>query len=156
MTRTYEVRTEQLRPTLTAVVRGEMPPGQMSAWLPEAYAAVFDYLRRAGVPPVAPPFARLTFLPDMVAIEAGVPVPAEVAGDGRVEPSSLPEGPAAITTHFGPYEDIEHALDVVTDWLTGRGLQSAGPHWEVYHTDPNAEPDPTRWRTDIIQPYRAA
>ena len=154
MTLTYEVRTERLRTQLTAVVRGEIPAGQMSAWLPEAYAAVFDYLSRAGVPPVAPPFARLTFLGDTVAIEAGVPVLAEVAGDGRIEPSSLPEGPAAITTHLGRYEDIEHALDAVTEWLTGRGLQPAGPHWEVYYTDPNAEPDPSRWRTDVVVPYR--
>jgi effector-binding domain-containing protein len=154
MSLTYEVRTEELRPTLTAVVRGEMPAAQMSAWLPDAYAAVFDYLRRAGVPPAAPPFARLTFLGDTVAIEAGVPVLTEVAGDGRVQASSLPEGPAAITTHVGRYEDVEHALDAVTRWLAGRGLQSAGPHWEVYYTDPTTEPDSDRWRTDVVVPYR--
>jgi effector-binding domain-containing protein len=155
MTVTYDVRIEQLRPTLTAVVRGEMPASQMPAWLREAYAAVFDCLSRAEVPPVAPPFARLTFLGDTVAIEAGVPVLAEVAGAGRVQPSSLPEGPAAITTHIGRYEDIAQAVDAVIRWLAGHGLEPAGPHWEVYYTDPNAEPDPSRWRTDVVIPYRA-
>lgn len=33
---------------------------------------------------------------------------------------------------------------------------TAGPHWEVYYTDPNVQPDPTRWRTDVVQPYRTA
>lgn len=154
MTLTYEVRTEELRPQLTSVVRGEMPASQMAVWLSEAYATVFAYLSSAGVPPVAPPFARFTFLGDTVAVEAGVPVPVEVAGEGRVEASSLPEGPAAITTHIGRYEDLEHALDAVTAWLAGRGLEPAGPHWEVYYTDPNAEPDPSRWRTDVVVPYR--
>ena len=31
----------------------------------------------------------------------------------------------------------------------------SGP-WEVYFTDPASEPDPVTWRTEIIQPYRAA
>jgi effector-binding domain-containing protein len=154
MTLTYEVRAEELHRQLTAVVRGEMPAAEMSTWLPEAYAAVFGYLQSAGVAPVAPPFARFTFLADTVAIEAGVPVATEVAGDDRVEPSSLPEGPAAITTHVGRYEDLEHALDAVVGWLTERGLRPAGPHWEVYYTDPNAEPDPGRWRTEVVVPYR--
>jgi effector-binding domain-containing protein len=156
MTLTYEVRTEELRPQLTAVVRGEMAAGQMPVWLPEAYAAVFAYLGEAGVSPIAPPFARYTFLGGTVAIEAGVPVAAEVPGDEQVEPSSLPDGPAAVTTHVGRYEDLEQALDAVNAWLTSRGLQPAGPHWEVYWTDPNAEPDPSRWRTDVVVPYRAS
>lgn len=154
MTLTYDVRTEELRPQFTAVVRGEMPADRMPTWLPEAYAAVFGYLGRAGITPVAPPFARYTFLGDTVAIEAGVPVAAEVAGDGQVEPSTLPEGPAAMTTHVGRYEDLEHALTAVTEWLTARGLHAAGPHWEIYWTDPNAQPDPSTWRTDVVVPYR--
>ena len=151
---TYEVRTEDLEPQVTAVVRGEMPAEQLAVWLPEAYAAVFAYLDEADVPPVAPSFARYTFLGDTVAIEAGVPVALEVPGDDRVEPSSLPDGPSAVTTHVGRYEDLDQALDAVTGWLAPRGLQPAGPHWEVYWTDPNAEPDPGRWRTDVVVPYR--
>jgi effector-binding domain-containing protein len=153
MTLTYDVRTEQLGRRLTAVIRGEMPAAQLPVWLPETYADVFAYLSEADVPPIGPPFARYTFLGDTVAIEAGVPVAAEVPGDGRVEPSSLPDGPAAVTTHVGRYEDLEQALDAVNGWLTAQGRRPAGPHWEVYWTDPNAEPDPSRWRTDVVVPY---
>jgi effector-binding domain-containing protein len=154
MALTYEVRIERMRPQLTAVVRGELPAGQLSQWIADAYAVVFEHLHRAGIRPMGPPFARYTFLADTVAIEAGVPVAVELSGDGRVEPSSLPGGPAACTTHIGRYEDLEHAVGAVTGWLSRRGLQPAGPHWEIYYTDPVAEPDPSRWRTDVVLPYR--
>lgn len=154
MTITYEITSRDLELQYTAVVRDEMPAAQMATWLPEAYHAVFEYLQRIGVEPAGPPFARFTFLPDTVAVEAGAPVAAEVAGDGRVEPSALPAGPAAVTTHYGRYEDLDKAYDAVVRWLDSHGLAPAGPHWEYYYTDPNAEPDPARWRTDVVFPYR--
>lgn len=156
MTTTYEITTRDLDFVCTAVVRGELPATEMSSWLPRVYRTVFEYLQRAGVAPAGPPFARFTFLSDTIAVEAGVPVSIEVTGEGEVEPSALPDGPAAVTTHLGRYEDLTQAYDALLRWLDDRGLEPAGPHWEVYYTDPNAEPDPTRWRTDVVMPYRAS
>jgi effector-binding domain-containing protein len=154
-TLTYTVRDRVLAGRYTAVARGELPGAQLPGWLASAFGAVYDYLRRAGIPPTGPPFARLTFLGETVAVEAGFPVPYEVAGAPGVEPSTLPDGPAAVVTHLGRYEDMDRAYQAARDWLAERGLAPAGPHWEVYYTDPNAEPDPSRWRTDVVVPYRA-
>lgn len=33
-------------------------------------------------------------------------------------------------------------------------LEAAGAPWEVYVTDPGAEPDQSKWRTDIFFPLR--
>jgi effector-binding domain-containing protein len=156
MTITYEVTQRTLVDQYTAVVRGEIAPAEMPGFLSNAYRAVGEYLRQIHVSPSGPPFARFTFLDDVVALEAGFPVPYEVAGEGAVEPSTLPDGPAAVTTHIGRYEDLAMAVDAVHRWLDEHGFVPAGPHWEVYFTDPNAEPDPSRWRTDVVVPYRLA
>ncbi|HEX5997467.1 MAG TPA: GyrI-like domain-containing protein [Jiangellales bacterium] len=140
----------------TAVVRGEMAPEDMAGWLSNAYHSVDEYLRRVHVSPNGPPFARYAFLQGVVAVEAGFPVPCEIARQGAVEPSTLPDGPAAVTTHFGRYEDLTMAYEAVHRWLDDHGLVPAGPHWEIYYTDPVAEPDPSRWRTDVVVPYRLA
>ncbi len=156
MTITYEVTKQDLDLRYTAVVRGEMPAAEMSTWLPTAYYAVLAYLRRIGAAATGAPFARFTFLGDTVAVEAGVPVRGEVPGDGEVEPSALPDGPALVTTHVGGYEELGTALGHLTAWAADHGLEPAGPHWEVYLTDPNAEPDPTTWRTQLVLPIRGA
>ena len=156
MTITYEITDRLLIVQDTAVVRGEMAPEEMPGWLPNAYRTIGEYLRRIQVSPSGPPFARYTFLNDVVAVEAGFPVPCEVSGDGSIDASRLPDGPAAVTTHIGRYEDLTVAFGAVLRWLDDHGLVPAGPHWEVYFTDPNAQPDPSRWRTDVVVPYRPA
>jgi effector-binding domain-containing protein len=153
---TYEITEQDLPGQTTAVMRGEMAAQELPQWLARAYRDVYEYLDRTGVIPAGPPFARYTFLDDVVAIEAGFPVPFEVSGEGLIEPSALPPGAAAVTTHLGRYEDLTHALDAVTGWLEARGRAPHGPHWEIYYTDPGAEPDPARWRTDVVVPYRPA
>lgn len=153
---TYEITDRILTGQYTAVMRGEMPMQELSAWLPRTYQTVHSYLQRAGVTPAGPPFARFTFLDDAVAVEAGFPVPAEVPGDPPVEPSALPDGPAAVTTHIGRYEDLDQAYRATRDWIADHGCQPAGPHWEVYYSNPTVQPDPTTWRTDVVVPYRPA
>lgn len=154
MTMTYEIATRSLTKQFTAVMRGEMPAERMAAWMPKAFRAVHEYLLWARVTPVGPPFARFTFLDDVVAVEAGFPVAFEVQGDGIVEPSALPGCRAAVTTHVGPYESLDRAYRAVTDWLADHAYHPVGPHWEVYHSNPATEPDPTTWRTDVIVPFR--
>lgn len=153
---TYEIDIRVLPEQPTAVVRGTMPVADMSTWLPAAYQEIGGYLQRCGAAPAGPPFARYTFRDDLADVEAGFPVTRPVGGAGRVVPSSLPSGPAAVTTHHGPYERLDAAFDAVEAWLKEHGHEAAGPHWEVYYTDPQAEPDPTRWRTDVVRPVRPA
>ena len=37
-------------------------------------------------------------------------------------------------------------------WIAAEGLQSAGPAWEIYVTDPADHPDPADWRTELCWP----
>jgi effector-binding domain-containing protein len=151
---TYRIKQLALTDCYTAVVRGEIRREDFAEWLADAFGAVYGCLRRNGLPPGGPPFARFTFLGDVVAAEAGFPVAREVSGDGRVEPSTLPDGQAAVTTHMGRYEDLDQAYEAIRSWLAANGYEAAGPHWEIYYTDPNVVPDPRRWRTDVVIPYR--
>src|SRR5262245_20344403 len=155
-TLTYDITEQVLTTRYTAVVRAELPADELPAWLAGVYRAVPDYLTKLGVDPIGPPFARFALLGCLVAVEAGFPVPREIPGDGLVGPSMLPDGKAAVTTHRGGYEGVERAYQACRDWLDRHGFVPAGPHWEVYHTDPATEPDPARWRTDVVVPFRVA
>ncbi|HYO20461.1 MAG TPA: hypothetical protein VES02_17550, partial [Dermatophilaceae bacterium] len=41
----------------------------------------------------------------------------------------------------------------LTAWMRDRGVEPNGDMWEVYLSDPVAEPDPSTWRTEIYTPY---
>ncbi|MYG02265.1 MAG: hypothetical protein F4173_08285 [Acidobacteriia bacterium] len=66
----------------------------------------------------------------------------------------LPCGTMATVTHIGPYEGLPNTWAALTEWIRSQGLEAAGAPWEVYVTDPGAEPDQSKWRTDIFFPVR--
>jgi effector-binding domain-containing protein len=150
---TYEIGTRTLPAQATAVARGSVPVEQIGAWLSETYREIATYLESVGMAPAGPPFARYTFHDAGFDVEAGFPVAKPPQPHGRMTPSSLPAGPAAVTTYYGPYDKIEAAYEAINTWLTAHGHKADGPHWEIYFTDPQAEPDPARWRTDLVAPY---
>lgn len=152
---TYSIESRTLLARATAVVRASMPAAQIPAWIGDAYEEVHRYLVDRSIRVDGPPFARYAFHGDIVDVEAGFPVLGPVPGSGRVTASRLPGGPAAVTTHHGRYEDLALAYQAVIDWLKEHGLETAGPHWEVYYTNPAAQPDPATWSTDLVVPYRA-
>jgi effector-binding domain-containing protein len=95
-----------------------------------------------------PPFARYYSLdPTAVDVEAVFPLTRAVAASGRMRPVILDEGEAAQVLYVGPYEAIEA-------WLTVHDKKASEPIREIYLTDPVSEPDPSNWRTLVVQPYR--
>ena len=89
-------------------------------------------------------------------IEPGIrvvgPLPAEsaparqAAASGGVVEDMLPEGPAAVTTHMGPYETLPDAYGAIETWMEAKGDTPAGAPWESYITDPPSIPIPRTGR----------
>jgi effector-binding domain-containing protein len=151
---THEIITLTMGEQHTAVVRATMPAAHLDGWLAGAFEAVDDYLARADLAPAGPAFARYACCDGEVAVEAGYPVSGEITGNAWVQASMLPGGPAAAIAHRGSQVDLERADIALRGWLEASGHQPAGPHWEVFHTDPLAEREPAQWRTDLVVPFR--
>ena len=89
-----------------------------------------------------------------VDVECGIPTASSMEGEGRVRAGELPAGTVATVTHTGPYEGLGETWTALTGWMSSQGLVPAGAPWEVYVTDPGAEFDSSKWRTDIFFPVR--
>ncbi len=156
MTR-YDIHAEARNPQVTAVARATLTVAELPPWLGKAYAAVADVLTAQRAGPAGPPFARFHRLGGgRFEVEAGFPATGPIRGNGDVQPSELPGGQVAVTMHIGPYEQMEPGYAALASWVGEHGGELAGDAWEVYFSDPSAEPDPTTWRTEIVQPYRQA
>lgn len=44
--------------------------------------------------------------------------------------------------------------DDVYAWIAEHGHERRGGGWAIYWTDPGIEPDPEKWRTQILVPIR--
>ncbi len=131
------------------------------AGLADRFGEVFAWLAERGVAATGAPFFRYHVI-DMerrLAVEAGVPVQAAIAGDERITAGLLPAGRYATCMHVGPYDGLIGAVDALLRWADAQGIEfdassaEDGEHWgcrlEIYRTDPSQQPDPTKWETEL-------
>ncbi len=83
---------------------------------------------------------------DVPNVEVGVQVTRAFPPSGRVVPSTLPAGRAAMTVHRGPYERLGDAHKAVLDWCALQGIELAGSRWEVYG---DWDDDPAQLQTTV-------
>jgi effector-binding domain-containing protein len=88
-------------------------------------------------------------------------VAAGAVGEGRVTAGELAGGQVVSAWHLGAHDRLGDAYASLQAWLKEHGHQPAGPGWEVYHwidlhqePEPGAWPDPSTWRTQLVQPIR--
>jgi effector-binding domain-containing protein len=133
----------------------------IGAVLPPLVGEVLGWLDARGVRPAAAPFFRYHVI-DMereMEVEVGVPVAAPVTGDERVRAGVLPAGRYAVVHHLGHYEGLYDATARLLQWGDEQGLKwdmtrtGTSERWgariEFYDTDPNEEPNPDKWLTEL-------
>ncbi|MEW6225424.1 MAG: GyrI-like domain-containing protein [Chloroflexota bacterium] len=147
------IKVHELHPREVAIIRVEVPMADLPTTMGEAMCEVEAQMREAGVEVSGPPFARyLELAPDRIVAEIGFPVLRPAPHVGRIFPGQLPGGRVATILHVGPYDGLADTYDKLERWLGEAGATAAGPMWEVYWSDPAAEPDPSTWRTMIHVP----
>lgn len=153
---TYTIHKTNLEPQPALVARRHIKPTEIAPALGEMFQQVAVYLQQHGIAPAGAPFAQyVTMGRDQWTIEAGFPVAAHAAAEGAVSSATLPGGPAAVTVHSGPYDQLPHAHIAVNEWLKAEALQPSGPPRESYITDPGALPNPQDWKTEVIFPLKS-
>ena len=141
----------------TATVRVKVPESEISQTLASILPEVLGHLTSIGADLSGPPFTRYhERAGGMVDIEAGMPVKKPITGKGRVHPGELPGGEVAVTWHFGKYEDLPASYALLEGWMKSKRLAARAPFWEVYWTDPGLDPDPAKWKTQILWPVSPA
>jgi effector-binding domain-containing protein len=119
------------------------------------------WLDERSIRPAGPPFFRYNLI-DMQArlsVEVGVPVANPLTGDDDVRGGVLPAGRYLTDIHVGPPNTIVDAVRDLLEWADDRKLSwdveetPFGERWgcriESYLTDPQLEPDLTKWRTEL-------
>lgn len=153
----YSIAKKELTSQPVLIVRRRVKRSEIAATIAECLPQVFQYAQQRGIALAGPPLTRYVQSgPGLLTIETGMPVasPAELdpTATAGVIAETLPGGPAAVTTHFGPYENLADAYAAIEEWMDQQGFASAGAPWEVYVTDPADYPNPADWKTEIFWP----
>ena len=122
------VRTPQ---THTAVVAETTTWAAFPELWRELLAEVWAFLRGSDL---APGRNVMLYLDDVPNVEVGAEVSASFARAGRVIPSSLPAGRAAVAVARGEPSAASLAMThaAVRDWCAAEGHALSGVRWEIY------------------------
>ena len=125
----------------------------LASFFARAFHAVMSAIGAQGVLPAGPPLGCYLGMPtDTVDVAAGFPVGRPITAVGDVTPMQLPGGRAVTTVHVGPFDTLTQTYAELAAWMAAQGLQPAEMMWEVYLSDPQNQPDPATWRTQIMWP----
>jgi effector-binding domain-containing protein len=143
----------QTKAIQTAAIHITVPRNQIQTVMMPGLREVHEALKAQGIEPAGPWLTHhLKMDPGVFDFEIMVPVTRPVTATGRVRPGELPATTVARTVYHGGYEGLGGAWPKLDAWIAEQGRTGAPSLWEVYLTDPSANPDPSTWRTELNRP----
>jgi len=155
-----ELRLEERPAQPYVAIRTQATMNELGTVIPQHHSEVYAWLRQQGIAPAGAPFIRYRVI-DMMAqldIELGVPVASAVSGADRIGADVLPAGRYATLIYTDVRRGIE-ANAALLEWGARQGLvwdswaaengEGFGARLESFLTDPQEEPDPAKWETEV-------
>ena len=146
-------KVEEMPEQSALAIRETAAVAEIPAKMGECFDALCRFFGERRIPFAGPPFALYHSWSDAATVmDVGFPVSAGTAGEGRIQAITLPGGRIVTGTHIGPYDKIVETYNAMDSWMKANGLTPAPLMWETYLTDPQAEPDPSKWVTRLFWP----
>lgn len=134
-------------------IRDHCPAAELSKKYAEIYGELGGMMKKQSLGFASHPFGIYhNFSPGDVDVEAGIPVSGSPVSEGRAVVMKTYSGKAVKIDFFGHYSKLSAGWDVLSKYLKDNGLKPAAPCFEIYVSDPEKEPDPDKWLTEIYCP----
>jgi effector-binding domain-containing protein len=87
-------------------------------------------------------------------LRVGIPTTVKGESSGDIESRSYPEMEALMAVHSGPYDELSVSYGKLMEYIEANQVEVAWESFEFYHTDPESEPNVTKWKTLIAFPMK--
>lgn len=158
----YTIARQELIAQPVLIVRRRVRRDEIAATIGAELPKVFLHAQQHGIAISGYPITRYVDASvGLVTLETGMRVTAHEGewrvGDreGDVLAETLPGGPAAVTLHYGPYDQLQAAYAALEQWIGANGFRPRSAPWEAYLNDPGDHPNPQDWKTEVFWPFQA-
>ena len=150
------IETPQLvhtNPVHYASVRKVVPPAEIGKIMGPSVQQVAAVLEAQGIAPSGPWFTHHYRRPiDFFDVEICFPTDKPIEASGDVHPGVWPGMTVARTVFHGNYAGLPAAWGELEQWMQAQGHNGGTEFWEVYTVNPNTDPAPENWRTELNWP----
>ena len=140
-------------PLFYTFVRRTVPVSEIGKIMGPAIQEVGAALVAQECAPSGPWFTHHYCRPiDFFDLEICFPVASPIEPAGDVQPSVWPAMTVARTVYHGHYNGLPAAWGELEAWMKAEGHAPGGEFWEQYTINPESEPNPENWRTELNWP----
>lgn len=135
------------------IVRDRTPMEELTTVIPQMIGRAAGWIFANGGPGGAPMATVDT--PDqdgVTTIEVGWPPAGSAEPPEPLTHKTYPATRAVVYQHVGPYAELHGTYAALEKAIAAAGLRPTGPARESYETNPEEEPDTSKWVTEIVWP----
>lgn len=145
----------QLPARRAAVMHAEASTEELPATFARIFPAVHAALTEQGVTDMGQVIAVYHSMDaNQMSLSAGIEVGDGVELSEPLELLELPACDAVKADHFGPYDQLGQTHESIWPFVQELGRAPRSGPIERYITDPEAEPDTSKWHTEILLPLQ--
>ncbi|MCU1644200.1 MAG: transcription activator, effector binding [Nocardia sp.] len=134
----------------TAVVRGTVPVSGLRDFFDTSFRVLPEVVAAQGAAIGGPAFGLYRGVSgESIDLEVGFAVDRAVQPERGVSAGCLPAGRVARVVHVGNFDGLSDAWDRLQVWIGEQGGVAGPVRWEVYHTQPTPDMDPSGLRTEL-------
>jgi effector-binding domain-containing protein len=150
-----QVQEKEVPAQIILSIRDTCSPATISSKLGVFYGKISERIKDKKLTMSGAPFSIYhSYTPQSFDMEAGLPVNAMIESSNDIICREIPAQKTVMVSFFGPYEKTAIAYEKIEKYIKDKQLTIAGSPWEVYITDPQTEPDTSKWQTDIYYPIK--
>lgn len=128
---------------------------EMPQKMGEAFGALMKFMQDNDLQATGAPFTiYLDYDETETTFECGIPVAEDVETSGDIGMRNMASADALMTIHKGAYENLGETYNKFMKWVKENDKNVTGTAIEIYLTDPQAEPDTSKWVTEVYFPLK--
>jgi len=130
---------------------------EMQNAMAQNYAKLMSFIQEKGLEMTGFPFTLYHSWDSAgnTVFEAGIPInKAPKKTNSDITFREIKSFKALKIIHWGPYEELMQTYEKMMTYMEENGLEMNGPTLEIYATDPQQEPDMSKWETQIFIPVQ--
>jgi effector-binding domain-containing protein len=155
--KTSEIKIKQTEKQYALVIKDSSKCDEIESLFGKLYMEIGQYMGKNKIESAGAPIARY-FVWDEKAnkcvVEAGFFIKNQVNGSGTIRCIEIPAEKAISAIHYGPYETLHNTHEAINDYIIRNKLNCKDIPIEIYITDPETQPDMTKWETEIDYPLK--
>lgn len=154
----YEMAMTEVAASPYFFIRDQVPFDDVNpAFFDERYGKIAAHLGADMASVTAPPFAiyhEWNEETKMADISVAMASSSKKPGNENIKKGDTYAGKVAMVSYMGPFEGTGDVHYFMHDKIIEAGYEMVGSPWEVYVTDPETEPDTSKWITQVYYPVR--